>query len=313
MTKSVKITIATTVIAIFGVLVYILYIHQDKPNLDKASTPAIIKFEYIKPPMTMTSQEDAVSYLLDNFWDKFNFTDTLFVTQKTELELAVSNYIYYLSLGDSVDVSKSLSSLIEESHQNQEMHYAIIDNLTKYISDPNSPMRNELVNVSMLEALIASNKTDSIEKAAHIYTLNNVRKNMVGSRATDFDYTTKNGDKGSMHALKSKYTLLLFYNIGCHTCSESIAELYNNSNIKRLVASKDLTVLSINSDKTSWEEGKIPAEWIDCRDDNSCIDDKKLYDIPAIPSIYLLDEKKNVILKDSYSLDVIHFFTPNLK
>ena len=63
-----------------------------------------------------------------------------------------------------------------------------------------------------------------------------------------------------------------------------------------------LTVLAIDteSDGDVWERTKrdMPHRWIVGHDDNNVITESALYDLPAMPVLYLLDADKTVILKD---------------
>lgn len=43
----------------------------------------------------------------------------------------------------------------------------------------------------------------------------------------------------------------------------------------------------------------FPKEWINGYDKGLVIKEKNLYDLKAIPTLYLLDQKKIVILKDA--------------
>ena len=52
---------------------------------------------------------------------------------------------------------------------------------------------------------------------------------------------------------------------------------------------------------------QMPAIWIHSYDKETTITKQKLYDIKAIPTLYLLDKDKKVILKDT-SIEAIEAF-----
>ena len=60
--------------------------------------------------------------------------------------------------------------------------------------------------------------------------------------------------------------------------------------------------------KEMWEDMSfsLPARWLSvwCPE----ISDKQLYYLPALPSFYLLDEKKRVVLKDTTLDKLLEFF-----
>ena len=60
--------------------------------------------------------------------------------------------------------------------------------------------------------------------------------------------------------------------------------------------------------RTAWDEDKeewerhlpdFPKEWINGYDKKLVIKEKNLYDLKAIPTLYLLDKDKKVLLKDA--------------
>ena len=79
-----------------------------------------------------------------------------------------------------------------------------------------------------------------------------------------------------------------------------------------LVKRGELKVLAmyIDEDLTAWREnsGKYPNEWIYAYDHNLVLRDNNIYGLRAIPSLYLLDKEKRVILKDAPVGDIISYF-----
>ena len=57
----------------------------------------------------------------------------------------------------------------------------------------------------------------------------------------------------------------------------------------------------IDEDLTEWYKYMpiYPKEWINCYNEDLKIRGENLYDVRAIPSLYLLDSEKRVILKDA--------------
>ena len=57
----------------------------------------------------------------------------------------------------------------------------------------------------------------------------------------------------------------------------------------------------IDEDLKGWSENrnKFPQEWIYAYDHNMILRDNNIYGLRAIPSMYLLDKEKRVILKDA--------------
>ena len=74
-----------------------------------------------------------------------------------------------------------------------------------------------------------------------------------------------------------------------------------------------LTVLSLypDSDVDEWRNSlpHMPQKnWINAYDDGTILTNMKLYDLKAIPSLYLLDKNKHIILKDTSFEEIEAFF-----
>ena len=128
-------------------------------------------------------------------------------------------------------------------------------------------------------------------------------KNRPGDVATDFAYTTPDGRSHRLSALKAHFTLLYFYNPDCPACRE-IKEYIRSSVVfgDWMDKTDGLRVLAVypDEDLDLWRERlpQIPEAWIVGCDPGHKLMDDRLYDLKAIPTIYLLDSSKRVILKD---------------
>lgn len=103
--------------------------------------------------------------------------------------------------------------------------------------------------------------------------------------------------------MKAKYTLLFINNPGCHACEEGIEALKQAPAINKEFAAGSLKILAVypDEDKEEWERHlpDFPKEWINGYDKKLVIKEKNLYDLKAIPTLYLLDKDKKVLLKDA--------------
>ncbi|MFR2226329.1 MAG: thioredoxin family protein, partial [Bacteroides xylanisolvens] len=123
------------------------------------------------------------------------------------------------------------------------------------------------------------------------------------TKALNFIYKLSSGTQGSLYKQKSVYTLLFINNPGCHACTETIEALKNAPIINQLLEQKRLTVLSIYPDEEldEWRKhlNEFPKEWVNGYDKTFAIKEQQLYDLKAIPTLYLLNKDKTVLLKDA--------------
>lgn len=110
------------------------------------------------------------------------------------------------------------------------------------------------------------------------------------------------GKPGTLYNVKADYLLLFFYNPDCHACKEITEQLSGDPLIGRMMSDKKLKILAVypDEDLEAWRKHipDVPAAWINSYDNTVSLKNDEIYDLKAIPTLYLLDKTKKVILKD---------------
>jgi hypothetical protein len=272
---------------------------------DKFILPAI--------PAMLTTPEQRSNYLAKHYWDNFDFADTSYIHRREITEQAWVDYIDLLKYVTLPTAQISLKEfMIKAASKEKKVFMYFTELADKYFYDPNSPMRNEEFYIPVLQAMIATpilSKTEKIRPQARLELAN---KNRVGTPAINFTYTLLSGAKGTLHGLSAKYTLLFFNNPGCHACEEYIRKIKGSAMINKLITDKKMKVLAIYTDEEldEWKRHlkEFPQEWINGYDKSATIKTKNIYDLKAIPTLYLLDKRKRVLLKDANLPDVEIYF-----
>ena len=166
-----------------------------------------------------------------------------------------------------------------------------------YLSDPNSPLRNEDCFIIFLECLLHHPQLTEAQTSRPTYQLEMAQKNRPGTIATNFTYRSRDGKPHTLHQLSSPLTLLVFYSPDCTHCQQ-ILNLVYASEWTHVPTLKVLAVYT-EGDHALWQrtQDDMPADWIVGIDESEIVQNK-LYDLPAMPVMYLLDADKRVILKD---------------
>ncbi len=249
----------------------------------------------------ITNPEERADYLVKHYWDHFDFSDTAYIHLPEVTEQAFADYINVMNYATYAAVSSSIKNMLKKAEVDSLMFAYFTDLYERYLYDPNSPFRNDEYYIPALEAIIGSSL--NVEKIRPTYLLELAKKNRVGEKASDFTYTLVGGKKSSLYAIKADYTLIFFYNPGCHTCKEIIEQLQSSLTINYLIDEKKLTILAVypDEDLTEWKSylSDIPKKWINSYDEGTHLKDKEIYDLKAIPTIYLLNKEKKVLLKDT--------------
>ncbi|MCS2421900.1 DUF5106 domain-containing protein [Bacteroides fragilis] len=254
-------------------------------------------------PVVLNTVSQRADYMVKHYWDRFDFTDTTYVSQIDVAEQAWVDYCDLLEHVPLSDAQTAIKETIGRAGKNKKMLDFFAELADKYLYDPNSPMRNEELYIPVLEALTASPMLNETEKIRPQARLELAQKNRLGTKALNFTYTLDSGAKGTLYQFPAEYTLLFINNPGRHACSEMIEGLKSSPVINGFIAGKKLRVLSLYPDEEldEWKKhrGDFAKEWTNGYDKELVIKNKNLYDLRAIPTLYLLDKNKIVLLKDA--------------
>jgi thioredoxin-related protein len=220
------------------------------------------------------------------------------------------------TMGDSI-AEKQLDSIVSNAADDSAAFRQTIAYLEVPFSDPNSSYRNQQFYERLLRAKLNSPYYINEEKQVAEGRLKLLRQNNVGSPANDFTYVTPAGYRKKMYDIKGNFTLLFFNNPECPACNEMKAALNESSIISGMIKTGELKILAMYTDRDErlWLDSlkSYSAKWIAGRDENEYLSKNKLYDLRAIPTIYLLDAQKKVLLKDASSVKAIEEVLNNQK
>lgn len=102
--------------------------------------------------------------------------------------------------------------------------------------------------------------------------------------------------------VKGNRLLLVFYDPECPSCHETLTEMTSDPFLAEAVAKGKVSVLAVYTEgnEEAWRKAlpDMPEGWM-VGTDHQTVKDHALYDLKAMPSLYLLDGKKKIILKDA--------------
>lgn len=274
-------------------------------------------FPMIAVPSTITDIPSRIEYTTEHFWDRFLSLDTTFVCDsvlvngitQAELEQAMGNWAYIAGMAPVSSGRNGAEALyhklesFSQAFSDTVVASSVIPLVEKYLYDPNSPVRNEDVYQRFADLLSRSSLVDEGRRMTYAYDAGMAALNSVGTPAADFRFTDTEGRIRSLYGIKADYLLLIFGNPGCGACKELMDAISSDGHISSLIASGRLKVadIYIDNEVDDWKShiNEYPAAWINGYDHLFSIRTDRTYHIRAIPSMYLLDASKKVILKDA--------------
>ena len=250
-----------------------------------------------------------MEYMREHYWDKFDFGDTLFLERIDSTKMLNAFAVYAAGyLHDSL-AYRYMPRLMQRASTSKRMYTYFLSLAETVLHDPNSPLRSDEKYIPVLESAVQSKWLDEYERMPYEYDLEMARQNRVGRTANDFTYTLASGRTGRMHNIKANYTLIFISNPGCPMCGDVKEQITSSPMLKELIERKELKVLVIypDADLEAWREHleDYPASWINGYDANLRIEKERLYDLKAIPALYLLDSQKRVMAKDCTDVEYI--------
>lgn len=283
----------------------------------KAEQFVALPFPDVVPPAMMESASDRAEYMALHWCDGITEAsreypcDTTLVSgvRKEDVEQKFANWVNILNMLDMSVVGKSVVRLYdraaacEKKDTSSNVFETFTDLVVKYLYDPNSPMRNEDHYAFYASRLAGSDLVDESMREKYAREVRLASLNRVDSKAADFRFTDKRGRMHTLYGIDAELTLLFFSNPGCAACKEIIDVLNNDPRISSLISEGVMAVLNIyiDEDLEEWRSYMpvYPEHWYNGFDPDMVIRGENLYNVRAIPSLYLLDRNKTVIMKDA--------------
>ena len=267
---------------------------------------------YVVPqaPAMIQNEADINRFYARNWWRDFDFEDTV--------QAALTDSVYFMQLFAGwaqvlervPDIGpECVESVMTQASAAKITFGMFVKASREVLADPNSPLRDDELYMPVLRARIESRFTDEAARERCRYRLELLSQNRIGHKANDFRYTLADGSTGSLYKLNADYTLIFINNPGCEMCRTIKEEICASDYLMELIRKGTVRVLAVYPDEDLEEWYKyhddMPAGWINGYDKGCVIRSESLYNLSAIPSLYLLDKDKTVLVKDAVSIPLI--------
>lgn len=281
--------------------------------------PSVREFRTVKVPGMMEDPYERMSYIGTYYWDNF-FADTtggylcdsLHIAGVPEETFEEQIGMFTTVLGGLPDKGEARADVVKlfdmvSAAQAREPGSNIFDRtnelIEKYLYNPNSPVRDEDIYGAWAERLSTSSLVSEGMRAAYARDARMCAMNSVGTKAADFVFMDRNGRRHSLYGVRAPLTILFFSNPGCPSCAEIIDILKNDGKVNEMIRTGTLAVANVYIDEEidKWKAGvdEYPETWLNGYDPTFTIRTDVSYNVRAIPSLYLLDGDKTVLMKDA--------------
>lgn len=287
--------------------------------------PATRSFPSVSAPGMLTEQSEILDYVTMHFWDGFAPEGKQWLDDSThiagidriKLEEQIGSYTTLLSM---VPLGKAISCIegfysqavkLEMENSASSGFEETVKLMAKYLYNENSPVRNEDIYGALAQKLATSKYIDEDLRPSYEFEARVCALNKVGTKATNIKLTDRKGQEHDLYGIKAPWTLLFFTNPGCPACAEIITGLNASQKIRNMVDGGMLKIVNayIDDDLAAWKEhvDDYPASWLTGFDKDLVIREEMTYNVRAIPSLYMLDKDKTVLLKDAPAEKILEF------
>ena len=281
----------------------------------ESASPRLRAFPYPEVPAVYSDPEVRQDWILDHFWDAFLAgdgpcdTSAVLGVRHSDVEGQVALFVQQLEQLPLSEAQRKMRHFFEQVEERQAAdtasHFYLLmeEIVTRYLYDPNSPVRNEDLYLPYVEGLAASRFTRDVARPGYVYQARMCALAPVGSVAPDFRFTDARGRTRHLHDVKARATLLFFSNPGCYACRDIIERVTAIPGIDERIARGDFAVVNvyIDEDLDAWRAyaPNYPRNWLCGYEPDGLVRSDRIYNVRAIPSLYLLGEGQRILMKDA--------------
>lgn len=248
----------------------------------------------------------AYNYYRYHYFDHFDFTDDR-ISYTPVFHNKVEYYITKVTPQIPDSINKAIDYLVKQTFKAKETSKWCIYWITDHY-ERSQFMGMDAVFVHMVDEYYKdSTRTFWVDETLRYKIIDrrdNLFNNLIGKVAPNLNMPDTGFKMHALHDIKSKYTMMLFWDAHCGRCKEEIPklkELYTKLEQRPYPKGKffEVFAISMTPEADDWikyvKENKL--KWVNVSDLYNNTKYRKLYDIYSTPVIYLLDENKKIIAK----------------
>lgn len=241
-------------------------------------------------------------YFMDHYFDGIDFLDEG-VIRTSYFFTKVQDYVTKHTVQIPDSINRAIDLVMKKMEGNEDAYKFFLVHFVNHFAKSNI-IGMDAVYVHIVDNYYAQGAASWVDEEQLNKMLKNaesLRPILIGRIAPDIKMERKDGTKISLHELKSPYTVLIFWAPDCGHCQKTmplVVDFYNK------FKSQGVEIFSVCTKLTD----KVPDCW-------KMVDEKgmgvflnvvdpyhqskfsTLYDVRSTPQIFILDDKKEILLK----------------
>lgn len=290
---------------LFVLLTFIILFSQALMAQEQTAPAAEkVTFPMVAVPDEITDPQARAKYLGEHFWDNVDFA----TASEALVEQGLIDMASIFPLLNSETLITSMTALVKKAETSKEGLLMMLSLADKYLYGTASPLYNEAAYRGLLQSALISKALNKADKEPYQKQLVILEMNNEGSAAVDFDMQLVDGSKAKLSDIEAPVSILFFYaadNLDCKLQRFRLTQARLVNYLQRAGGIK-IVAVCVEGDKAAWEKFRAdsPKEWLHVFDASGKIKSENLYDLRTLPRLYLLDEQKTVLLKNTKADDI---------
>ena len=290
---------------LFVLLTFIILFSQALMAQEQTAPAAEkVTFPMVTVPDEITDPQARAKYLGEHFWDNVDFA----TASEALVEQGLIDMASIFPLLNSETLITSMTALVKKAETSKAGLLMMLSLADKYLYGTASPLYNEAAYRGLLQSALISKALNKADKEPYQKQLVILEMNNEGSAAVDFDMQLVDGSKAKLSDIEAPVSILFFYaadNLDCKLQRFRLTQARLVNYLQRAGGIK-IVAVCVEGDKAAWEKFRAdsPKEWLHVFDASGKIKSENLYDLRTLPRLYLLDEQKTVLLKNTKADDI---------
>ncbi len=241
-------------------------------------------FQYPVAPEEIISLEDKSNWLMEHFWDSFDFKSKQAVDQNA-LNDAFNVYAHPMIWADKDVVLKSTDKIISAISKNPVLLLQFTKAAEENLYGPRAMAYIDEVYLKYLDAIEKSKKISKERKARYIRQQKILKNSLIGTIPPHFTFETPTGAKETFYP--GLLTVIEFGDPDCSDCRRAKLKMDTDLKFSSLVEKGKINVLFIIPDaEDDWQSmlADYPKLWHTGASDEV----SDLYDLRSTPFFYVI-------------------------
>lgn len=243
----------------------------------------------------------AYRYFRAHYWDQIDFHDNRIVRTPI-LETRLHRYFTQLVPPVADSINQAADKILAKAKGNKEMFKYVLWWLT-YNYETSPYMGMDAVFVHLVEKYYMTGQAYWLTKEQNqkiVDRASQIAPNLIGNIAPNLSLKTIDMKPVSLWSIKSKYTVLVFWDPTCGHCQIVVPEL--DSAYEKKWKNEGVTMVGVlaGGTKEQWKDfiqKNNLQDWMNVWDPDKKTNYRRLYDVYMTPVTYLLDDQKKIIAK----------------